>query len=187
MLKALSAKETTAEIFEALIAREDDKIWASELEFPGRRHRADLWTLHPHPSQGYQVHVYEIKSTRQDFKADSFDKQKDALEWSDYFWYVTPVDLIHKDELPEWAGLWEWNGAKLKKIRRAPRRSKAKPTWEMVVSILRYSERCRRDTGLLKSQLAFYEHQYNQFCEQRDRRQKWQFDEWLKANQSDKG
>lgn len=156
----------TQDILDALIAMADDKIWATELALFSGDRRADFWTLEPAASQQFRATAYEIKVSRHDYKRDNDEKQGGALKFSDRFFYVTPPGLIQKADLPSWAGLLEWDGTNFQVKRKAPRRTKAEPDWEFIVSLLRNSGDVRRDTGLLKAQLAFHEHEAK-------RRQQW--------------
>lgn len=147
---------TAAEILDALIARSEDKIWASELAFfEGDNSRIDFWTLEPVGGQvGYRASAYEIKVDRADFRRDTEEKQRSALKWSDRFWYVAPPDVIPPTELPSWAGLQTWDGSTFRVVRRSPKRAKAAPTWPLFISVLRNSGDCRRDVAFLTGQLA---------------------------------
>lgn len=158
---------TSQDILDGLIGYSDDKIWATELAFFAGMRRIDFWTLEPAASQGFRACSYEIKISRADFRRDNDEKQSGALMYSDRFWYVTPPDLLTKNDLPAWAGLQEWNGKSFRVIRRAPKLEKQGPTWDLLVSILRNSGDCRRDVGLLKAQLNYF-----QFREQREKRWK---------------
>ena len=149
----MGAKETTAEILEALKKRCTNLIWAEELAMSSGARRCDFWSLHPHASKGYRACAYEIKVSRQDYKRDNWAKQRDARLFSDEFWYVTPKGLLKIEELPDWAGLMEWDGSRFSVPISAPRRDKDAPSWELVVSIMRNSGDIRRDTDLLKDEI----------------------------------
>lgn len=168
---------TASEILDALIALADDKIWASELALVHDHtdRRIDFWTLEPIRSKGFRAQAYEIKVTRADFLRDSLAKQSAALQFANRFWYVTPPDLLKKEEIPEWAGLLEWHGKLFHVKRKAPPREKAEPTWPFIVSVIRNSGEMRRDTGLIKAQLAFFQ----QFSERRNRQQHLKNSMWL--------
>lgn len=172
---------TANEIINALIARSDDAIWATELALLNGGRRVDFWTLEPAASQGFRATAYEIKISRSDFKRDAGEKQSAALTYSDRFYYVTPPNLISKQELPAFAGLIEWNGKSLTVIRRAPMRRKIEPDWMFVVSILRNSGDCRRDVGLLKAQIAFHESQNEQRKSQDRFRAQMSLDRWTRS------
>lgn len=175
------------EILDALIALSDDRIWATELSFFSGMRRIDFFTLEPTPSQLFRASAYEIKVSRADYQRDSQEKQSGALKWSDRFWYVTPPDLIRCDELPEWAGLQEWDGNAFRVRRKAPPRQKAAPDWEFIVSMLRNSGDCRRDVGLMKTQLAFLQQRVNTFEKQRKLKNDHTMERWLaKAKRSEK-
>lgn len=157
-MESLSDAEKTAVIHMALSRETMNLVDASELEFPmpggfaGRR--IDYWALATSASKDFRATAYEIKVSRSDFKRDSDEKQAHALRYSDRFWYVTPPGLLTKADLPEWAGLMELHGKRLKIIRKAPMREKSEPTWGLVVSIVRNSTRVRRDTDLLSKQMS---------------------------------
>lgn len=151
---------TAKDIVEALIAWSSECIWAAELDFFSGKRRIDFWTMAPIKSKGFLATAYEIKVSRADYKRDCEQKQSGALAYSDRFYYVTPPALITKDDLPEWAGLIEWDGEKLSTIRRAPVREKLQPSWEFIVSLMRNSGEARRDVGLMKAQISFYENQH---------------------------
>lgn len=143
------------DVIEALVAISDDKIWATEVHFYDREvdSRVDFWTLEPTRSQRFRSSAYEIKISRADFNRDSEQKQDAALKFSDRFWYVAPPGVI--DEIPAWAGLMTWDGERFSVVKKAPKREKAAPSWEVIVSILRSSDQHQRDVGLLKGQIAF--------------------------------
>lgn len=175
------------EIVEALINISDGKIWCKELPFFGGKRRADFWTLEPIMSKGFRATAYEIKVTRADFKNDNEEKQAPALLYSDRFFYVTPPDLITKQELPEWAGLMEWNGKFFSVKKKAPKREKIDPNWSFIVDLVRSSGQCQRDVELMKSELAFYKGYYERFQKANDNRRyamrsKWQFEKYKDEN-----
>lgn len=142
-----------------------------------------VFTLEPTASQQFRASSYEIKISRADYLRDSAEKQDGALKWSDRFWYVTPPNLIEPRELPEWAGLQEWDGRTFRVRRKAPPRQKAAPDWEFIVSMLRNSGDCRRDVGLIKTQLSFLQQRMDFQDRQRKLRNQMTVDRWMaKAN-----
>lgn len=169
-----------SEIIDALIALSDDRIWATELQLFSGGSRVDFWTLEPAASKGYRATAYEIKISRGDYKRDDDDKQEGARRFSDRFWYVTPPDLIKRAEVPEWAGLMEWDGKRFKVVKKAPQRLKCEPDWEFIVSLLRNSGEMRRDVGLLKAQIAFFQSHLQQTRRQRDIVSRFQMDRWAR-------
>jgi hypothetical protein len=172
---------TAKEIIEALMARSNDFIWASELDFFGGLRRIDFWTLEPIKSKGFRATSYEIKISRADFRRDSEDKQSGALKFCDRFYYVTPPALISKSEIPEWAGLQEWDGVRFNQIKRAPAREKAEPTWEFIVSIMRNCGESRRDVGLFKQIISHYEFREAQAKRMQHMSQRFRIQEWQEA------
>lgn len=169
----------TQDILDALIALSDSRIWASELSFFSGARRIDFWTLEPTYSQGFRTTAYEIKVSRADYSRDSEAKQNGALKWSDRFWYVTPPNLLSVKELPEWAGLQEWDGTLFRVKRKAPPRKKAEPDWEFIVSLLRNSGDCRRDVGLMKTQLSFLQQRLDFWTKQRKATDNAKWARWM--------
>lgn len=151
---------TADHILDALVSISTDKIWATEVPFRGSTTRIDFWTLEPTRSAGFRATSYEIKVSKADFKRDSAEKQRGALLYSDRFIYVTPPSLLTKNDVPEWAGLLEWNGKTWRVIKRPPRLEKAaEPGWGLLVDILRNSGQCRRDVALLTMRIQMAERQ----------------------------
>lgn len=141
------------QITEALAASLGDAIFATELAFCQGARRCDLWTISANSSAGFKARAYEVKISRADFRRDTAIKQREARLFSDQFFYVTPVGLIAPSEVPDWAGLIEYDGGKFKTVINAPYRDKDAPTWELVVSLIRNSGNVNRDTDLLKLRL----------------------------------
>ena len=155
-MQKMSDKEKTEAILNYLKSISNKSIWAEELFMASGVRRCDFWTLSPHTSKGYTATAYEIKVSRQDFKKDTYDKQRYARLYSDYFFYVAPKGLVAKEEIPDWAGLIEYNfdTKSIKHTVKAPRRDKDAPSWELVVSIIRNSGDVRRDTDILKDEIS---------------------------------
>lgn len=169
---------TAEDILTALKAASDDKIWATELALFGTSRRIDFWTLAPTASQHFRACAHEIKISRADYRRDNEDKQAGALQFSDRFWYVTPPGLLSPDELPAWAGLQEWDGRHFAVRRKAPRRQRAEPTWEFIVSLMRNCGESRRDVGLLKSENAFLKYRLDYFEKAERRRSEQAMARW---------
>ena len=154
----MSDAEKTSEILDALIARASSLIWATEPQLGSKLRRMDFWTLHPHEGKGHLSSCYEIKVSRADFRRDSALKQREARLYCDQFWYVTPKDLVSPDEIPDWAGLQEWDGERFGFKVHAPKLSKSCPSWDFVSSVFRTAGHVRRDTSIqmreLQSKLA---------------------------------
>lgn len=156
-MTARTDQQKTDDIIEALIAVSQDLIWASELRLDAGSRRVDFWTLAPTASQKFRSTSYEVKVSRADFNRDTEQKQSAALRISDRFWYVTPPGLVGKHELPDWAGLTEWDGDKRFSIkRRAPKLEKQEPSWDLIVSLMRNTADRGRDLSMLKNQLAWF-------------------------------
>jgi hypothetical protein len=158
------------DIINALMAISEARLWARELTFSAHGRRADFWTLEPTASQGFRAIAYEVKVTRADFLQDSYEKQEPALRYSDRFFYVTPPGLIQRQELPSWAGLMEWDGKAFTVKKKAPKREKAAPNWQLFVDVMRTSGRCRRDSDLMVQEIAFLRHEIVRLKNQAEQR-----------------
>jgi len=175
---------TARNIIDALIAISSENIWANELAFFSGHRRIDFFTLAPTRSQKFRATAYEIKISRADYARDSEEKQSGALMWSDRFWYVTPPGLLSKAEVPSWAGLQEWDGKSFSVRKLAPKRNKAEPDWEFVVSMLRNCGDSRRDTGLLKAQIGFLQSRVNEMERQQRMASEFKFRKWMAQSQA---
>lgn len=149
----MSDTDKTAEILDALIARSSGLIWATEPQLGSKLRRMDFWTLHPQEGKGHVSSCYEIKVSRADFKRDSALKQREARLYCDQFWYVAPIGLIQPEEVPDWAGLQEWNGERFLFKVHAPKLSKSAPSWDFVSSVFRSAGQIRRDTSIQMREL----------------------------------
>lgn len=140
------------EILNALIATAEAKIWATELQFHQGISRIDFWSMEPHASKNHRIQAYEIKVSRSDFQRDTKQKQELALKYSDRFWYVTPPNLIKIHEVPEWAGLMEWDGKTFTINKKPPQHFKAPPDWQFVAALIRSCGELHRDMDVINMQ-----------------------------------
>ena len=147
-----------------ILSTPEDLIWAVELYIEidntvGGGRYVDFWTMSPWDikDRSFITKAYEIKVSRSDFLADIKDERKQlpALKYSDYFYFVTPPDLIKKSELPKYAGLYEWNGYTFKRIKLAPKQEKRPPDWRFVKNLIRFSGHAVRDSKLENKQLRY--------------------------------
>ncbi len=158
----MTDKEKTAAILAALYKKHIDAVCCEELPYYGSyvtaQRRIDFWVL---TGGGHQTATaYEIKVSRADFMRDSKEKQEFALRYSDRFFYCTPKGLLDKKEIPEWAGLIEYDieKARWRTIipywQQNPRR-KDDPDWAFVLGLIRTSGRVRRDMVGITNQRDF--------------------------------
>lgn len=173
-----------SDIIDGLIAVSADYIWASELAFFHGARRIDFFTIQPTASQRFRTNAYEIKVSLSDYRRDSEEKQSGALKWCDRFWYVTPPGLLAISDLPDWAGLKEFDGDRFRIVRKAPPRQKAEPDWWFVVSLLRNSGDCRRDVSLLRSQIAFLQSRVDTLERQQRMASEQVFRRWIAKAQA---
>lgn len=142
---------TADDILAALEARADRLCSCVELPALYGKRRIDFWTLDPVGNN--EIVAYEIKVTRADFKSDTEEKQGFARTYSNRLFYVTPPGLVAKEEVPEWAGLQEWDGKTFVTRKRAPRTDARAPNWQLVGAIIRNSTRVRRDIAIMTEEL----------------------------------
>lgn len=175
----MGSKLSATDIVEALKSVSDNKIWVQELPLFAGGRRIDFWTLEPSFSKGYRATSYEVKVSRSDFKRDTEEKQRGAIEVADRFFYVTPPGLVSKAELPKWAGLMEWDGNSFRVPKRAPKLAKRDPDWEFIVSVMRGAENYGRDAGVLKAENAFLKSRLDTIERNEKRRREADFDKWV--------
>ena len=180
-MDVLEAPAITAQtIIDALIADAPECIWATELAFSSGARRIDFWKMEHHSSKGYRATAYEVKISRSDFKRDSHAKQREARLFSDCFYYVTPVGLVKPEEIPDWAGLIEFDGTRLSRKVAAPLRDKSCPSWELVVSLIRNSGEIRRDVTLERKELLGLRRQKDEIKKKLEAKglHPWEFGIW---------
>lgn len=173
------------EILTALKASSTDKIWATELALRGGKRRIDFWSLEPAASKGWRATSYEIKVSKQDYRNDGIEKQAEALRYSDRFFYVTPPNLIYKKEVPDWAGLMEWDGKAFAVKKRAPKLTKQEPDWEFIVGLLRSSKEVRRDSDFTTSQIRYLQWRVNQLETLDKLRDQRNWERWQRQHQQE--
>ena len=156
--------EKTAAIENALIAKfGGDHICALEVavmtgDYELYSGRIDFWML----KNGMKpiATAFEIKASRADFKRDSQRKQAHALHNSHQFYYITPVGLLDKKEIPAWAGLMECDVAtgKIRVVIKSPIKD-ASPTWQFMAGLIRKSGRVMRDMDTITKERDNLKHQ----------------------------
>lgn len=140
-------KEITAEIMRRLRLLPDNQknIYFPEFRWcaglTGSR-RADAFFILARPP--YFSVTYEIKANHWDFQRDCVDeKYSKARQYSNFFYYAAPVGVIKPEELPEWAGLIEFDlsvigdelcpGASV--VKQAPLRDREDPSWSLIATV----------------------------------------------------
>lgn len=116
--------------------------------------RIDLFIISS--NAGNETTAFEIKASRQDFKKDINDdlKQRGARLYANNFYYVAPKGMIKIEEVPLWAGLWEFDFDYYKQTEEkdftfrevvpAPLFPKAAPSWGLICSMVRH---INKETG----------------------------------------
>lgn len=84
----------------------------------------DALAMHLWRSRQHEVHAYEVKVTRADFRRElADDRAKSAIwrDWVERFWVVAPDSVVPLDELPDDFGLLvTWRDG-LRVAKQAPR------------------------------------------------------------------
>ena len=114
--------------------------------------RIDMFVINS--GAGNVTTSFEIKVSKNDFKHETDLKQRGARLYSNYFYYVTPKDLLKPEDIPVWAGLWELdiddyiqNGRLFREVVPAPLHAKAMPSWGLICSMIRHVNKdCGKQT-----------------------------------------
>lgn len=144
----MTDKETTAEILRRLRLVPEHK---KDISFPEFRwcagvagsKRADAFFIQAKPP--YFSVTYEVKADRWDFRRDvsEAEKHSKARQFSNFFYYAAPKGLIDPDDIPEWAGLVEFDLSivadeytlGMQVIKQAPLRDREDPDWGLIAGI----------------------------------------------------
>ena len=144
----MNDKEMTAEILRRLRLVPEHK---SDINFPEFRwcaglagsRRADVFFIQPRPP--YFSITYEVKVDRWDFRRDmaEFGKHRKARQFSNFFYYAAPKGLIDPADIPEWAGLVEFDLGILADeytqgmsvVKQAPLHDREDPDWGLIAGI----------------------------------------------------
>lgn len=110
---------------------EEWRVWFEVSQGTGANsgRRADAVAMNIWPSKQYQMHCYEVKVSRADFKNEmvSLGKSEAIGKYCDFFWLATPVGLVDPREVPEAWGLIELTKGGLRVKKQAPARSEPAP------------------------------------------------------------
>jgi hypothetical protein len=92
----------------------------------------DALAIHLWRSKQHEVHAFEVKVSRADFRRElAEERAKSAIwrEWVEFFWIVAPDNVVPKDELPEEFGLLvTWRDG-LRVVKQAPRLREKPQGW----------------------------------------------------------
>lgn len=108
----------------------------------------DIFAINCFPSKSWHKIAYEIKRTRTDFFEEIKRplKRQPALFFSNQFFFVTPLDLVKTDEIPQEAGLIEVDKNSYCCVKlMAPYREAYPPIWPLFASIARRLDRRERE------------------------------------------
>lgn len=108
---------TTVDLIEALRQRYRAPEWALMLNvgtstgFSNGQRYADAVAMTLWPSRGFEVHGFEVKTSRKDFLNEGKrpEKAEAIARYCDYWWIVTPSGLLDNMPFPGNWGLLTWN------------------------------------------------------------------------------
>lgn len=107
------------------------RIWFEVSQSTGaiRGRRADAVVMNIWPSKDFQLHVFEVKVSRSDFKNEAADltKWQAVGQYADFFWLACPVGMVCPQEVPEAWGLMELTKGGLRVKKQAPIRDNPAP------------------------------------------------------------
>lgn len=125
---------TASDINRALATKysgEQWRVWFEVSQSTGYAsgRRADAVVMNIWPSKGFQLHVFEVKVTRSDFKTEMSDltKWQAVGQYADFFWLACPAGLVKPEEVPEAWGLMELTKGGLRIKKQAPARDNPTP------------------------------------------------------------
>lgn len=84
---------------------------------------ADAVVMNMYPSRGLAVHGFEIKISRSDWLRELKQptKSESIQQYCDFWWVVTPKDIVQTGELPVTWGLLELRGSRLQCVTQGPK------------------------------------------------------------------
>lgn len=109
----------------------------------------DFWAMNVWPSKKFQTIAIEIKTSRSDFSREKSNllKTMPALSLCEKFYFAAPKGVLTSEDMPEWAGLWEYD-PETKSMGDRPNWTKANgigqlfvPSMAFIASILRRQSR----------------------------------------------
>lgn len=120
-----------------------EEVW-DKTGVSGRR-RADALAVGTWPSQGFEIHGFEVKISRSDWLKELADRDKQAAvgAYCDQWWVVAPAGVVDPKELPPLWGLYAAAPAaedawRLRVARRAGRNDDVQPVdRKFLASVLR--------------------------------------------------
>lgn len=143
---------TTEHILSGLEERYPLPRWVTVRELPNATawkaaRRIDLFAIGAWPSEGFDTVAFEVKVSRADFLRDMKDptKQRFSRLMASNFYFATVAGIVKPGELPDWAGLVEFDPADEDPYRRragkfvvpAPELPRMHPTWPFVACLTR--------------------------------------------------
>lgn len=80
----------------------------------------DFFAMNLWPSNKYEKLAMEIKVSRSDFSREKSNllKSMPSLSVCDKFYFVAPLGLLTREDMPSWAKLWEYDPTSKKMLER---------------------------------------------------------------------
>ena len=138
---------TEASVIRALGKKHSGQAWAffsmvREKTGAGVSRTLDAMAMSLWPSRGLELHGFEIKVSRHDWKRElSKPAKAEAMASRVHrFWIAAPLGIVELEDLPPTWGLYEVDDkGQLFQSRPAPRLDPPEPTWLFLAAILRRS------------------------------------------------
>lgn len=124
-------------------SRADAWVFLTEVRnatgYPGSTRYADGLAMCMWPSQGFEVHGFEIKISRSDWLSELKNPKKadEIMQYCDRWWLVAPKDVLKDDELPKGWGFIQASAKKLTTKIQAPKLDVVDMDAPFVASLLR--------------------------------------------------
>lgn len=138
---------TANDLMALLAKRHSPPAWAfltqvrNQTGFRRRVRTADALAMSLYPSRGLELHGFEIKVARSDWKAElqDPDKAEEICQYCDRWWIVAPDGIVFEDDLPPTWGLLIGGTDKLATLKSARKLEPLSMSRAMLASILRNS------------------------------------------------
>lgn len=136
---------TSADLYEAIARKFSPPAWVVMPEvrnatgFSRRIRIADAVAMGMYPSRGLEVHGFEIKVSKSDWRRELKDpgKAEEIARFCDHWWIVAPLDMVDPGDLPMGWGLLVARPNGLYTVKKAPKLEPEPLDRAFVASMLR--------------------------------------------------
>ncbi|MHB8430202.1 MAG: hypothetical protein ACYDDZ_06680 [Acidimicrobiales bacterium] len=130
----------------------------------GERRWADAIAFGLWPSRGLDVHGFEVKVSRSDWRVERKEpaKAEEIGRFCDFWWVVVPGKrdaIITRGELPMTWGILRWSGGRWVVDRAAPKRKAEEPGRSFLAAVLRRAQEQMPAEALLATEFQRGKHE----------------------------